>query len=99
MTNIADTSLYAQFANAAYINLDDLQVLSGRNIAINANQQNIIPSTLGEYLFDPDAVSNIGKDVWKIPNGGYHGNDPSGFSATLFEKGNEKVLAVRGTAI
>jgi len=91
---------YSILANAAYINLDGKLTFDGTltdvtNIVLEANEQNRIPTTLAEQLFDSTKSTN--DFVWSIPTNGYSGNDSAGYAATLFEKGNEKVLAIRGT--
>ena len=55
-------------------------------------------NTLGEYIFRPtdegeqDGLKGLG---WQLQH--YQQNDPTGFAASLYGDGNEKVLAIRGT--
>lgn len=94
MPNILDYYEYAKLATAAYVNLDG-KPLDGTIVAIQANAQERLPSLLADQTFDSNKSG--GQPVWTIPTGGYHGNDAEGFAATLFTRGSEKVLAIRGT--
>ena len=97
MTTILDYYEYAKLATAAYVQVEDEPNLTGDRIAFQANRQERIPIRLAERMFD----SRFTSSPWTIPSGGYHGNDPTGFAATLFERTEggvtEKVLALRGT--
>ena len=96
MATIQDYYIYSVLANASYINLDNVQI-NPTNLVREASKERI-PTTLARQLFDPTLPENKGLSVWSIPNSDYYyGNDGTGFAATLFEKGNEKVLAIRGT--
>ena len=92
MPTILDYYEYAKLATAAYVNLSGF---TGSEIAAAANGQERIPLKLAEQMFVFDAEKNA--DPWTVRADGYHGNDPTGFAATLFERGSEKVLAIRGT--
>jgi len=94
MQTISDYFQYSQLANAAYINLDG-QVINTTNLVREANDQGRIPTLLAERLFD--STKSNGETVWAVKPNGYHGNDDTGYAATLFEKDGEKVLAIRGT--
>ena len=96
MPTIEEYYEYSKLANAAYIVLDGLSI-SSTNIIREANDQGRIPTSLAEEMFDPALPQNQGEAVWSIPEYGYYGNDETGYAATLFQKGGEKVLAIRGT--
>ena len=77
----------ALLADLAYVSFQDF---SNNDVVIrNANNEGRIGRSLGTYFF-----TELG---WSIAS--YHPNDISGFSATLFANGTEKVLAIRGTEI
>ena len=101
---ISDYYKYAVLATAAYVRMGDqpaeLQT-DGATFASQAAQQSNgrLPQVLSEKLF---VQSPTNPDVWTIKN--YYGGDAaayaadkSGFAATLFKQGDEKVLAIRGT--
>jgi len=90
---IADYYEYAKLATGAYTNLDGA-LLDGARIAILSNEQGRLPKRLADKTFNPNENPD---PVWSIPQNGYRGNDETGFAATLFQKGNQKVLAIRGT--
>ncbi|TNG02744.1 MAG: hypothetical protein EP297_00840, partial [Gammaproteobacteria bacterium] len=92
---IEDYYRYSQLANAAYINLDEYATIMPVDLVFEANDQHRIPTTLAERMFDPNLPENQDQGVWNVID--YHGNDDSGYAATLFEKNGEKVLAIRGT--
>jgi len=95
MPNILDYYEYAKLATAAYIKLEDEPSLAGGRIAFQANKQERLPSLLADQTFDSNKSG--GEPVWTIPAGGYLGNADSGtgFAATFFTRGTEKVLAIR----
>ncbi len=97
MTAITDYYQYSQLANAAYVNLDNVNSGSADDLVFQANDQKRIPTNLAQQLFNPNFGSNTLDSVWSIPTNGYYGNDATGFAATLYEKNGEKVLAIRGT--
>lgn len=92
MLNVIDYYEYSKLAAAAYT---ELSALDGRAIAVAANGQERLPEALAIQTFVSSADNN--SNPWTVPTGGYHGNDTSGFAATLFQRGTEKVLAIRGT--
>ncbi|HQU80926.1 MAG TPA: hypothetical protein PLU47_15850 [Azonexus sp.] len=92
MLNVIDYYEYSKLAAAAYTKLS---ALDGRAIAVAANGQERLPEALAIQTFVSSADNN--SNPWTVPTGGYHGNDASGFAATLFQRGAEKVLAIRGT--
>jgi Ca2+-binding RTX toxin-like protein len=106
MSTIDNYFKYATLATAAYVRIGGTEV-NGPDFAIEANAQNNgrLPSELGRFLFDPENA--YGNPVWDILY--YYGGDVpatqdpiaaqdrTGFGATLFERGGEKVLAIRGT--
>ena len=95
MPSILDYYEFAKLSTAAYIKLEDEPSMAGAKIAIQANRQERIPEALANQMFDPKDNPN---PVWTIANkNAYHGNDETGFAATLFERDGEKVLAIRGT--
>lgn len=89
---------YAKLATAAYVDLKDVpQVNSlyvGAQLAAAADRDERVPIALARRMFDPNQG---GAEVWTVRADGYIGNDAVGFAATLFERGGEKVLAIRGT--
>lgn len=98
---ISDIYKYAALATASYVrmgNLPEPLQTSGARLAEGAATQSggRLPTSLGEKLFVQSATN---PDVWYIRY--YYGGDipvaqdPSGFAATLFQQGNEKVLAIR----
>lgn len=79
---------------------DDYIKYGGTKDADPAALQNRIPTDMGTNLFSAQAQNkNQPNGTWTIPVGGFHGNDASGFAATLYQNQltGEKVLAVRGT--
>ena len=101
MPNMLDYYEYAKLASAAYVQLEGVTpgaTYSGDSVAALANFQNDtsrLPSALANQTFISDPESN--PNPWVIQKDGYHGNDPSGFAATLLERSGQKVLAIRGT--
>jgi Ca2+-binding RTX toxin-like protein len=93
MPTISEFYEYAKLATGAYVNMDG-QSLDAANFAARANNQDRLPSVLANRTFNPAGNPD---PVWTIPVGGYIGNDGTGFAATLFQRGNQKVLAIRGT--
>ncbi len=105
---MAEGYKYAVLATASYVRMGGL-VLNGATFAQQAARPDLsggrIPIAQGSYFFDP--ANAYGVPVWNILS--YYGSDSpasqdaiaaqdkSGFGATLFEKGGEKVLAMRGT--
>lgn len=106
MATTSDYFTYAKLATAAYVNLDG-RLTDGVTLASESDRQGRLPAALATLTFVKDQISN--PDPWTIPKvknatdpadnnrTGYSGNDGTGFAATLFERGGEKVLAVRGT--
>ncbi|RLJ61233.1 hypothetical protein [Sulfurisoma sediminicola] len=92
MPTILDYYEFAKLSTAAYVNLKEF---TGGMIAAAANSQERLPIKLAEQMFDPE--NSGGQAVWTVRPAGYHGNDATGFAATLFERAGQKVLAIRGT--
>ena len=105
----SDYYKYGVLATACYVRLGDQSAelrTDGATFVAAADRQDDgrIPKVLGEKLF---VRSDTNENVWSILNyyGGdipasqdaVAGDDKSGFAATLFKQGTEKVLAVRGT--
>lgn len=100
MPSILDYYEFAKLSAAAYIQLEDEPSTSGDKIAVLADKQERLPLALANQMFDKNSKEAIasGNSVWTIENkNAYHGNDETGFAATLFERDGEKVLAIRGT--
>ena len=98
--NIIEYYEYAKLAAAAYVNMDAFPAgFTEAQFAIEANKEPAprVPLAVAKQTFDSGSSEAAGQPVWTIPSGGYHGNDASGFAATLFQRGSEKVLAIRGT--
>jgi hypothetical protein len=108
MSTILDFYKYATLAAAAYVRMGDLPLTGQRFAEEAANPERAggrLPLVLGQFLFAP-TLQHPNPDPWKILH--YHGGDvpaavdsiaaadKTGFAATLFERGGEKVLAVRG---
>ena len=97
MPTILDYYEYAKLATAAYVLMDKYPTFTEAQFALEADssEQKRIPLALANQMFGSGPTS------WTIPANGYHGNDPTGFAATLFERTGgsvtEKVLAIRGT--
>lgn len=97
---VSDYFRYAVLATASYVRMGG-QLLDGATFAqIAADPERAdgrLPLVLGTALFNP---SDANAPRWKILH--YHGSDApgvvdtTGLGATLFERGGEKVLAVRG---
>jgi Ca2+-binding RTX toxin-like protein len=85
---------YAKLSAATYTVLDG-ELLA--DIARLANVQKRVPEAVANQTFVAGSEQAAGQPVWTIPPGGYYGNDSVGFAATLFQRGTEKVLAIRGT--
>jgi Ca2+-binding RTX toxin-like protein len=105
MTTILQYYKYSTLAAASYVQAGSLTLGHanyGLDFAVLANSQSggRLPTSLARRLFDPSAAVP-GVDQWQIID--YYGGDiagvtePSGFAATLFQQGDEKVLAIRGT--
>jgi len=92
--NILEYYEYAKLSAAAYTVLDG-KLLA--DIAKLANGQERVPEAVANQNFLNGSREAAGQPVWTIPPGGYYGNDSVGFAATLFQRGTEKVLAIRGT--
>ena len=104
---ILDYYKYSTLATAAYVRMGGKD-LSGSNFAAQAGliEQGggRLPATLGTSMFNPADPTAA---RWEVLD--YFGNDvpasqdpiaaqeESGFAATLFRQGSEKVLAIRGT--
>jgi hypothetical protein len=98
---ILDYYTYAALATASYVRMGS-QSLDGANFAREAADPEQaggrLPLVLGTALFNP---ANANAPHWRILH--YHGGDVpgvvenTGLAATLFERGGEKVLAIRGT--
>ena len=97
MPTIADFYEYAKLATGAYVTLDG-QPVDGGTIAQRSGNQGRLPRRLANQTFDRNSQEGNGRDIWFIPSSSaYYGNDAVGFAATLFQKSNQKVLAIRGT--
>ena len=102
MNNIGDLYKYALLATASYVRTGGSTDTGDFIDAASAADENRLPLSIAQYLFDPPAGSSV--TPWTIAY--YHGSDnttdpfssesKSGFAATLFQKDGENVLAVRG---
>jgi Ca2+-binding RTX toxin-like protein len=109
MPTILDYYEYAKLATAAYVAMDKYGgTFTGADFAMQADYDDVskssrIPIALANQMFDKDSkeAKVSGQPVWTVRPDGYHGNDASGFAATLFERtkdgATQKVLAIRGT--
>ena len=94
---ILDYYKYSTLATAAYVRLG-APLATGQVFVNFSREQERLPEALGIQLFNP-ADPNTPR--WNILH--YYGgdrfdvSDKSGFAATLFQQGTEKVLAIRGT--
>jgi len=99
MTTIFDYYKYSYLAAAAYVDLGNAPLnktqISVGDFVLASNTQGRLPSPLTNYLFNPDFADYGPRQPWAIDY--YQPNDAVGFAATLFQQGNEKVLALRGT--
>ena len=78
------------FSNLSYVRWDAENLINKDgmiNAVIDARR---LPSSVATPLFK-------GTDAWTIPS--FHPNDDTGFAANVFQKGNEAVLAIRGTEV
>ena len=89
MANFIDYYEYSKLATAAYV---DLNVFDGKSIAA-ASKAGRLPEKLADQTF----VGSDDNPPWTVSEDGFYGNDAEGFAATLFQKGGQKVLAIRGT--
>ena len=92
---LSDYYKYSVFANLSYV------VWSEQNIGTQTAPAPRIKAAR-DFLRVPEALARqiFQRDQWYIPTtNGFVPNDPSGFAANLFVKGNtaEKILAIRGT--
>jgi pimeloyl-ACP methyl ester carboxylesterase len=108
MATILDYYKYALLSTAAYVRLGS-NSLDGTTFAVQAANPNQaggrLPLSIARYLFDSGYANYGSRTVWIIAN--YYGSDntadpiasedTTGFGATLFAQGTEKVLAFRGT--
>lgn len=92
MATILDYYTYAKLATAAYVKLEEI---AGATFEEKADLQKRLPLALANQMFLLDPQTN--PNPWLIPPGGYLANDGTGYAATLFQRGTEKVLAIRGT--
>ena len=108
---IQDYYKYAWFSDLAYVKWDKLNTADVQKMISAANAAKRIPGkveddadntidTLGERIFrpasvgQPDGLKGLG---WKVLH--FFPNNETGFAASLYGNGSEKVLAVRGTEI
>jgi len=96
MPNFVDYYEYSKLAAAAYVNLNPGD-LKGASIVTNVVGREMLPRNLANQTFNPSGGS--GANSWIVPTNGFYPNDDEGFAATLFQKGDEKVLAIRGTEL
>ena len=102
MATIVDYYKYASLATAAYVRLG-ANPWDGATFATQAANPNQsggrLPLSIAQYLFDP-SQDFPNSNPWAIAH--YFGGDvpgftdKTGFAATLFGNGKEKVLAIRG---
>src|SRR5581483_917152 len=100
---------YAALAAASYVRVGELNPNDSayqNRFAEQASEQDVLPDSIARYLFDPANIHG-NQPIWSIIL--YYGSDKpasidpiaaadrSGFAATLFQRGSEKVLAIRGT--
>ena len=98
--NIKELYQYAWFSNLAYVKWNSDNTSSEKTEIEAANAAERIPGNarksdinrLGNMIFTPTDRGGLG---WKIRH--YQPNDATGFAASLFSDGKEKVLAIRGT--
>ena len=100
--SLIDYYKLASLATAAYVRLGEdvapgtAGAVGGATLVNRANAQGRLPSSLAESMFLQtnsnawNLVSYYGGDISDV-------SDRSGFGAALFQRGSEKVLAVRGT--
>lgn len=91
MLNVIDYYEYSKLAAAAYTNLS---ALDGSSIATAANSQKRLPEAVAIQTFVSSADNN--SNPWRVPLGGYYGNDASGFAATLFQRGTDQRGPTKG---
>lgn len=91
---LRDYYKYSWFSNMAYVEWNVINTASRENMLNAANNAKRVPgnlnsvtNTLGQEIFN--------KQGWTVSS--FYENDASGFAANVFENGNEKVLAIRGT--
>jgi hypothetical protein len=93
--SIPDLYKYAQLATAGYVDFSGAPNLLSDELRNRAAAQRRIPTSLGNALFpDSGGWQVAGDPRYSV---GSHTDTTSGFAATLFQKGNEKVLSIRGT--
>ena len=80
---------YAWFSNLAYVNWSESNTANRRKMVEAASQAQKVPEKLGEKIF----LEN--KENFSVLS--YHPNDESGFKASLYGNGKEKILAICGT--
>ncbi len=98
--NIIEYYECAKLAAAAYVNMDTYPTgFTDEQFVTEANKESSprVPLAVANQTFLNGSREAAGQPVWTIPTGGYYGNDGVGFAATLFQRGTEKVLAIRGT--
>jgi hypothetical protein len=107
--NTNDYYKYAALATASYARIGpDMTpggTPDGATFAQRAAAQDRLPTEQAQYLFNP--ANAYGATVWNVVS--YYGGDTptgadpiaatdrTGVAATLFQRGSEKVLAIRGT--
>ena len=106
---IADFYKYSWFADTAYVKWDDVNSVDAQawiqaahaasRIPGSTSEDDNIVDTLGERIFQKTSVGGEGLHGlgWQLL--AFHTNEDSdsGFAASLYGDGNEKVLAIRGT--
>jgi hypothetical protein len=92
MASIQEVFEYASLANAAYVRLDATNWSQSEAVRNAAEAQERLPRTLGDATFvsSPDGV-------WRVVHPHEADNAVTGFAATLFERNDKYVLAIRGT--
>ncbi len=82
---------YSWFSNMAYVLWNDSNTVNRTSMIAEASNPNVarVPTSLGDIIFSEN------QQDWTVSS--FQSNDEFGFAANVFENGEEKVLAIRGT--
>jgi hypothetical protein len=95
--SISDLYKFAKLSTAGYVDLSGASNFSSETMQTLASGQGQVPrmpAVLGNQFFVGDGWQVLNDPRFKPE---IHTDTTSGFAATLFQKGGEKILSVRGT--
>lgn len=87
--NIAEYAKYAWFSDLSYVEWSDSNTATKEEMIAASKAAQRTPEMLGEKIFSTD------KNNYSVLS--FSPNDESGFKASLYGNGTEKILAICGT--